>query len=156
MRTIRSKQREVEQRGRERRDRLRDRTHEKEPQREWEKRGGTKEDRSKQVLDPSTVSGACGGVTWDEKQGGKKGWKQSTGRREGEIYLHIYLDVCQTRQLQSDREREKERQWDRHVQTGKAAKIGRQAKKVRASQDMQTVTRLSRQVDIGKLFVVAP
>lgn len=21
--------------------------------------------------------------------GGKKGWKQSTGRREGEIYLHI-------------------------------------------------------------------
>lgn len=68
-----------------------------------------RENRPKEVLVPSTVSEACAALTWDEKQG-EQGWKQSTGRREGEIYLHIYLDVCQTRQIQSDREREKERQ----------------------------------------------
>lgn len=31
--------------------------------------GGGRKNRSKRVLDPSTMSRACGAVTWDEKQG---------------------------------------------------------------------------------------
>lgn len=69
-----------------------------------------KKNRSKRVLDPSTMARACGAVTWDEKQGGNRGGgSPQAGETERERFTcTFYLDVCQTRQ--SDRERERERQ----------------------------------------------
>lgn len=129
-------------------NRVRDRIHRREREREQERRRGRrrKRNRSKLVSDPSTMLRACGAITWDEKQG-KQGWKQSTGRQEGEIYLHT-LPGRLSDQTVTEWPWERERETVRQTHTDRQGrKIGRQAEKVRESQGVQTITRESRQVD---------
>lgn len=77
---------------------------------EQERRRRRKKNRLKVVLIPSTMSRACGVVTWDEKQGGNRDESSPQAGERERFTCTFYLDVCQTRQLQSDHEREKERQ----------------------------------------------
>lgn len=116
--------REAEQRSRKRGNEERDRAYEKRRERRNRARE-TGEEEGKQIKTGirslHNVSSMRRSNMGREAGGNRDGSSPQAGERE-RFTCTFYLDVCQTRQLQSDREREKERQWDRHVQTGKATR----------------------------------
>lgn len=104
-----------------------------------------KKNRSKRVLDPSTMARACGAVTWDEKQGGKQGWRQSTGRRDRQRDLPAHFTWTSVR---PDRVTVRERERDSETDTYRQPQ---DRKTERETQDMQTSTR---DRETHELFVV--
>lgn len=77
---------------------------------EEDKMGKKKKKKSKRALDPLTVVLSMWRSNMGREAGGNRdGSSPQAGKRE-RFTCTFYLDVCQTRQLQSDREREKERQ----------------------------------------------